>query len=704
MSSISVKSIKIENFKSFSEKQELELPRNGLILLEAEAYNGSSSGVGKSSLLNSFDYVFNGSYTRVQTHWYCPPGIKSRVSIVLKKDSDEVVIDKSTGDTSLWINGTKTPGGVKVTMAAIEDLLEIDTTLIPALTHKRQRQRDENSFLKSSDSEKKEFLSKVLGLDTIESILKTSSDKAKECDTLAEKVKTIVEELKKELAELKPIEFFDENLLIQTEELFNIKKTEWTNFRDNKDKKRHELSIHLENLKIEQNKIEKVAEEKLKALSKTTNSNKNLETINSRLKEIKNQIEVLVKENNEKIVKIEKELKTYEDQKTILQKLAFSKTQLIVKKDKLTKEIEHIKTGVCPLCSREWKDGHAIKTIEEKQHEIDLINIDITDADSAALEIIELNQKIELSKSKIKTRSGTIPEVLVLSDEKSKLEEKLKNIENQFQTKLQSQKNEIITQKNVELEELQKKFNFSELSFEIEFMEKRERELNEGVVVLYERINQLKNEKSKNANDVHNYNVNRNKIIDKLKTQENELKTLQTTSALEKDFKIAMGNKGFLGAIIEEILVEISDKINEFIATIPNISGLSVKIENKQESENLVKPKIAYSIFKENFRVDVTDLSEGQRSSLDFVTFLSVREVVFSRLNVKLNYMLLDESLDYLTFVDKKACFDILKNLSENNLIIVVDHNDQFKNLFDQRICVSYDGRATVISKTTSLS
>src|SRR5271165_3139112 len=106
---ISLKSIKIENFKSVSEKQELELPRNGLILLEAQPYNGSSSGVGKSSVLASFDYVFTGSYTGSHTHWYALPNDKTKVSMSFKKGSDDVLIEKSPGETTLTINGIKTP-------------------------------------------------------------------------------------------------------------------------------------------------------------------------------------------------------------------------------------------------------------------------------------------------------------------------------------------------------------------------------------------------------------------------------------------------------------------------------------------------------------------------------------------------------------------------------------------------------------------
>lgn len=667
---ISLKKITIENFKSVSEKQELELPRNGLILLEAQPYNGSSSGVGKSSVLAAFDYVFTGSYTGSHTHWYAMPNDKSKVSMFFRKETDDVVVEKSPGETTLTINSIKTPGGVKVVMAAIEDFLKIDTRLIVNLTHKRQRQRDEASFLKSNDGEKKEFLSKVLGLDEIESLLKAAAKKADEYDILIQKDKTIIEGLKQELSELKEILPFNEKELIETESLFAIKKAEWGNYQANKDKKRAELTGYLEKLKIEQDKIENTAKENFKKINNNFKS-KLTDKLNE-LKLQKNKREIELKEEQ---IKKEKQIKYWEIQKNNF-----------IEVEKLRKEINHVQSGFCPFCKREWKTQDALDIIKNNEQKILSKNLD------PELNLETINNAF-LEEKKVNSIDATLLSIL---DKISKIEEKIKN-------EIELQKNEILTQKNLELEELQKRSNFSELSFEIEFMEKRERELNAGVVILYDKISQLKTEKAKNINDIANFNSNKKKIEAKLQAQVDELNQLEINSALEKDFRFALGGKGFLGAVIEEILQEISDEINGFMATIPNISGLSVRIRNLQENNNSIKPKINYQIFKENFRVDVNDLSEGQRSSLDFVTFLAVREVVFKRLNVRLNYILLDESLDYLTFADKKACFDILNTLAQENIIIVVDHNDQFKSLFENRVNVTYDGRSTSIGKITTL-
>ena len=198
---IRLKKLELYNFRSFKGNHLVDFPEKGLVLIKGIAGpNESTSGVGKSALLSAIAYAFD----------YCPfPATKIQnwfdsdpfwVKLTFAIDNDSYVLTRGPSKLSLSINGQEVKGGKSVVELKFKDLLRISPDMLEAVTYRQQRTR--SLFFSKTDSKKKEFLSKILGLEEIEEAYNKAHtivlSKAIQIDFL----KQLIESAEKDIAQL----------------------------------------------------------------------------------------------------------------------------------------------------------------------------------------------------------------------------------------------------------------------------------------------------------------------------------------------------------------------------------------------------------------------------------------------------------------------------------------------------------------------
>ena len=150
-----LKSLELQAFRSFGEKERVDFPSRGLMLLDGiDATTGESSGSGKSSLLEAV--AFSIGYSQLPaTELQCRHSkLPMQVTLTLDVDGEEVTLAR--GARTYYVKGGEKKTGAKEYADFVQRLFGMPGDLIRALTYRAQR--EVGKFVSMPDSEKKEFL------------------------------------------------------------------------------------------------------------------------------------------------------------------------------------------------------------------------------------------------------------------------------------------------------------------------------------------------------------------------------------------------------------------------------------------------------------------------------------------------------------------------------------------------------------------
>jgi DNA repair exonuclease SbcCD ATPase subunit len=168
--------------------------------------------------------------------------------------------------------------------------------------------------------------------------------------------------------------------------------------------------------------------------------------------------------------------------------------------------------------------------------------------------------------------------------------------------------------------------------------------------------------------------------------------------AAELDFVAAMGPRGFLGAIFEEVLAEIQAETNERLGRLANVSHITVRFSTETVTQKgIVNKAILTTVFLDGQEAKLKTLSGGQFTSLDGVVDLAVGAVIQRRSGVVPGWLCLDECWNGQGVATKEAVLEVLKEYARDRLVLVIDHSSEFVEAFNQTIEVEYvDGKSRI--------
>jgi ABC-type Mn2+/Zn2+ transport system ATPase subunit len=155
-----------------------------------------------------------------------------------------------------------------------------------------------------------------------------------------------------------------------------------------------------------------------------------------------------------------------------------------------------------------------------------------------------------------------------------------------------------------------------------------------------------------------------------------------------------------LGIICDDVLAEIAALSNTRLSHLPNVQAITLAFQTSRDlKDGSQRNEIKTCLMLDGREVPLASLSGGQQTAVEMAVDRSVAEVIARRTGVRPNWLVLDEAFEGMDGVVKEQCFEMLKQQATEQLILVVDHAEQFIHLFDQTIEVEYqNGISRVLS------
>ena len=410
------KSIELENFLSFGEKQKIDFISNDVVLVLGinEEENGGSNGAGKTSILNGIVWALYGKTTKelsADSVVNNKIGQDCKVTLELFKDKKHILIKRyrklngKKNKLQVFINGKDVSrSNVADSQKIINDIIKINfRSFISSVMFSQDRVFN---FTVANSQKRKEIIENVLQVDNLavyERLFKTELSKLIHSrDEINYKVKNYQELI---------------NSLIQS----------------NKD--------YIQSCKIKQNQFKN----KLKNYQSELNEISKID-IAAELEKLKSNKKLL-----EQISKLEPELKV------IQQKIAFSGKQIKEKiglSNREKKEIKSLDTSLkkalenpkmCPLCGNIIDKDVLDKYVQDVKSQIKNLKKSF---DKTSLEIEELEKNLNEDylikekslKNKIGKLKNKIQDLTVSEGELEHLNEKKKELERNIETTKQQMK------------------------------------------------------------------------------------------------------------------------------------------------------------------------------------------------------------------------------------------------------------------------
>ncbi len=657
MNSLKIVSLKFNSFRSFVEAQDTGvLPDNGLFGIIGKN-NGTtgSSGSGKTNFHLALSYALG----------YCPfPATElqswltkepMQVELTMETPSGLVIIKRGS-ETSISIDGAKFEGA-RVVDTKLKQILVWPIPLIEALTFRQQKMP--GRFLAMTDSEKKEFLCSLLGLQDIETQIEVAAKKTNEAEKNYSELTTIISTLTSHLDEPSRPAYQDDSFeLLQIEKL----KAQKAEIEFNLIKFKEDVEVF--NIQISIAEIERFNGE----------SHSELLSEIARLRALDEQYKELLRQTIKNCEINIKDLKRHTIDGIVAVQFSINT---------LNNEIKDYHAEICGRCNQIWPHGiEGAEWLASKEEEL-------------ARRGIELNKVIEIEAaiSRNLTISNRTKDSLANFNN-----EVVKNLEADLQLKRAESANKSL---NFDLEKqakivLLKKLRQPSLD---RYLEEKEY-LGEIIEELRVAEGALKDIAKEQAWSLAIYDSKKeafNNSLQEIMKAETRLASFKMIMDEETDFLTLL--KNFLGTIFTEVLQEIANEANDTLKQLPNVATTTIQFDTEVISQKgKLRQEIKPVVIKNGVTIPIkSGLSGGQFTSIELATDLAIGKVIAQRTGLSLNWLVLDESFEGHDVPVKEACLELLKNAAKDKLIFVIDHATEVNEYFDKCITIESNNDTSTI-------
>lgn len=699
-------------FRSLVQPFEVNFPDSGMMLFRGHNLDtGGSSGSGKSSLLLAIAYVLGFCRypaTALQS-WQTEEQMEVGAEFWI--DGVGPLVITRGKKLSLRVGGLTVPGSAKQLEEKLYHYLGLNAELLAALTYRGQKQP--GLFLSKTDSEKKEFLTTLLDLSKFEVAIEKSQAKTKMLESEVRSFQYTVERLTNQLKgiEVKEAILQDEEKLERDLEVASTTRDRIANqvqtyrqrVREAEKltneaiaKFRAEAEAPLAELGEE---VERLAREKPDESSIDLSK---LQTLQGDLEQAQGFLKAEQVEDDKRRTEQRRKADSLNAEIGKLQGLIGGQAGLLRRQGLLAAEISKLESSVCPTCERQWEEAKA--KVAAAQTELADLQFQISTLEG-------YKPKIEALKAEWSSLSLFIPNPAI---------GELTGIIQQLKTDVAVEQGSINTQKRTLREALDAKVAEADrrlMSAKLDVAravdayrgnETERLQADQGVLETLEReltmaeahvkglaaaLSKAQVENAKAEAEEGQARAYRAGIEKELATAQTCLADLQAQYNAELDFQRLIGREGFLGAIFDEVLWEISEETNRLLAQFPNTAHVvlnfrSESITGKGTIKKEIKPVI--SVGGHDAPIG-SALSGGMETAVELAVDLAVATVVSRRTGAMPGWLILDESFTGLGPVEAEASMEILRAFAEDRLVLVVDHASEFKSLFTQFVDVTYE-------------
>lgn len=659
MNRISLKNIKLKAYTCFVNEQETGLlPTSGLIGIRGKNLDtGGSSGAGKSSFVSSIAFALGFSasaLTELQSfEWLTDE--KLQVELELETHHGPAILRRGNV-FFLRINGQEIKGGAKEKEKALSELIGVSCDFRQALTYREQKQP--SLILSMTDSNKKEFLSQLLGLQELEDQIEAYNKKANEYTKVVSEKDITIKTLSSQLVEPERPNFESKSQINDSlvQKHFHLKELT------------ESISKVELTLKKEQNDFESIqntkTHERLQQLTEHFKAEDQKST--ERLKAVENEIKDL-----------DQKLKESIDRIVVLSKKELELSGLEKEVEKVDKEIQGIENYTCPTCGQSWfvKNDEKEKLHLHRNILQDQLTVCFTAQDLLQKEEhIGWEFKAELEKKKELKN-------FIISDKKDKkaaFELETWRVKNESGRDFASKFSTIVQGLDDEKKELE------QTKFSIKLLEAKLIEIDKQNALKEKHFNELAKKYDTLKGFIDKHQADKDKFS-KLYDQE-----LDYIDLLRK----------FLGIIFEEVLNEIANEANECLKHLPNVATTTIQFATERTTlKGIIRQEIRPIINRDGHQMALGRLSGGQDTAVELAVDLALGKVIGRRTGTFLGWIILDEPFTGLDTISREACLEVLKYAANDRLIMIIDHSVDTAEMFDGFINLTSSNEVSTISK-----
>lgn len=680
MSVIRIKSLHLRAFRSYLEDT-IEFPQTGMVLLRGSNLDTKGgSGSGKSTIIEALNFALDfASFpsTELQS-WLTDRPLQ--VSLELLTPLGDACITR--GDKPKFSGaGRGSLTGASAASNALNAVLGIDAKLLKSLTCRSQRKA--GMFLSLTDSEKKEFLTPILGINLFEKVAEDAGKRISEIQKKVAPAQAIFDTLRAEVGN----EILDESkvraLSLECEILSNKVIEAWQGVVDIELDERQWRQDQETSKKAERTLIEATIQ-KIQSQPPEPHLAAELGAYNNDLIEAERRTSIARKSET---TKESERLKNLRSTSNELSELRMSIKTIQDLKERLHSCLDMmtaIDKQTCPTCRQSWTGEEASDRAVVLKDSANVYIQDITEFEikhpNPEIEVSQLESLIETLNEPIDTsmsrRLGEAADFILL---------KIKDIEHAIDKK-----------KSETIAGLKARLHISvEEASPYTTAWKRALDVHSGLEVkLAVQRAALLAEESK----VKAWHYSQQKVKD----AEAQFKELESTLKREQDFQDMF--KDFLAAVFDEALAEISDETNHILSGVPNTANVTLQFRSETMTQKGTAKKSIIPVMTVNGHEAKlgSGCSGGMISSVELATDLAVRSVVSRRLGVRPGWIVLDEPFEGLGPIEKEGYLEIIREYGRDNLVIVVDHSSEFKEYFTQIVEIEYRNGISKVTKISS--
>ena len=631
---IALKTLVLTNFRSF-ETAEVQFPKNGLLLISGKnPLTGDSSGAGKSSILLGIAYALDilppGFPATELKNWNSKEGLQ--VDLSLDVDGESVVVGR--GKENYFLRDGKKTTGAKPVAEEIRKLFGMSSEVLQAVTYRPQG--SSGLFLSKTPAQKAEFLVPLLGLDAVEIAVEAAEARAKilksdlESGTKAlENSLSVLETVKKDKpqGEQTPVDVLRDIV---------------AGLKARADECRQGVAV-----------LEQQERQELEEL-KTGRSRENWE-LTEKIKQAQKFLADVRAENSKKKAEFDSR---QNEVRTEIRKADLRLQELAAmgkEGQRLVADLETLKGQKCPTCEQAWvKADNKIKEITTRLEFIE----------KARLELLPL-------ENYRRNTEAMLAEVFV----QNPLIEKFLGVEQHLKAELRGRTSlPILAEATTKLQAARQSYQEARL------------ELQKAEQVL--EVTEARN--GAQEREAVQYGLRFADAETRVRECQEKVANLETTLNAEKDFVAMMGREGFLGLIFEEVLADIASEANRRLARLANVSHVTVDFRTETQTKvGGVRRNIAavVTVGGREGRFE-SALSGGMQTSVEQAVDLAVMAVIQRRTGKAPGWLCLDEIFDGQGRASKESALEVLREFSTDKLILVIDHGEEFRQMFSQVIQV----------------
>lgn len=640
---IRLKWLKMRAFRSFAEEVRIDFRESGLVLIRgSNKTNHDSSGTGKSTILLAVAYALDMCpfpASELQS-WYTEDPMQ--VQLGLDTPKGEVVINRGKRN-SLKVGDADSITGAKAIAEGVRKLFGLDMETLRAITYRPQNTG--GLFLELTDGGKKDFLTKILGLDSIERAVDLAENRVRNLTPEVAAIEGAIQQIETELATLRAQAFPEpQDTTAMNRELDDL-RLELAGFdaqiktvRDRGDALRDQAANNPELVSMRAY-LEALAAKGQEAIKANAERHREFQT---RQEQLRRKIQEITRQEQTRV--------------TLSQQI-----------DAVRKQLQHALEGKCPTCFRTWEEAAA--QAQKFQGTIDNYQAQLKTLGDFTAERRQTEEQLR--------------EVFVTDP----IIEQFRTLQGQYEAQYSSKKMELTLGPQQEAQELINAINLKRT-----VTVTRIKSLGEQL----QTVNAL-NQKLMQARQFAEATIKANEK--RLEEQQRMIAAKAADLNAEKDFLALMGRDGFLGVIFDDVLREIETEANERLGRLANVSHVTIQFKSEIETQKgTVQKKITPVVYVNGVEARLrSGLSGGMYTSVEGVVDLAVMSVVQRRTGALPGFLFLDESFNGQGNATKEAAMEVLREYGNEKLVVVIDHNSEFKEMFTQFIDVTFkDGKSEI--------